>query len=123
MAGSKQYYVLTQTAEHDFRQARIWSRKRWGAELTRAYFQDLHEGAQYVAQNWRALPSKTYITGETELGIYAVREHYVVFVPVPAKDMVIIVALIRQTRDVPAILKSNSFSIKRALQRINANLM
>lgn len=120
MAKRPRLYILTQTAEADFREARIWSKKRWGAELTRAYFRDLHDGAEYVARNWRTLPSKDYLTGDKRLGIYAVREHYMVFVP--AQDKIIIVALIRQTRDVPSILKANSFAIERTLQRTNANL-
>jgi plasmid stabilization system protein ParE len=122
MVEPKRRYILTQTAEDDFRQARLWSKRRWGAELTRAYFQDLHEGAQYLAQNWQSLPSKNNLTNESDLGIYAVREHYMVFLPVPAKTMIIIIALIRQTRDVPTILKTNSFAIQRALQSVSGKL-
>lgn len=38
-------YVLTTRAAADLAEARIWSRARWGKELTNRYFEDLHEGA------------------------------------------------------------------------------
>lgn len=41
-------YVLTVRAAADLSEARIWSRARWGKELTNRYFVDLHEGAQYM---------------------------------------------------------------------------
>lgn len=44
-------YVLTARAVADLREARAWSRARWGKELTNRYFEDLHEGAQYIAEN------------------------------------------------------------------------
>jgi plasmid stabilization system protein ParE len=44
-------YVLTARAAADLREARAWSRARWGKELTSRYFDDLHEGAQFIAEN------------------------------------------------------------------------
>jgi plasmid stabilization system protein ParE len=44
-------YVLTARAAADLIEARAWSRARWGKELTNRYFEDLHEGAQYIAEN------------------------------------------------------------------------
>ena len=52
-----------------------------------------------------------------ELGIHPVREHYLVYVPI-SKNSIAIVALIRQTRDVPAILKAHGFKIQRQLKEI-----
>ncbi|MGS2724419.1 hypothetical protein ACVBEJ_11815 [Porticoccus sp. GXU_MW_L64] len=52
-----------------------------------------------------------------ELNLYPVREHYLVYVPVDGKGIVI-VALIRQARDVPAILNANGFLIRRQLREI-----
>jgi hypothetical protein len=40
-----------------------------------------------------------------------------VYVPI-SKNSVVIVALIRQTRDVPAILKANGFMIQRQLKEV-----
>lgn len=102
---------------HDFRQARTWSNKRWGKALTKQYFIDLHKGAEYIAQTNQSFPSRTDLSGELEIGVYPVREHYMVYVPVK-KDFVVIAALIRQTRDVPAILKANHYQIKRELKEI-----
>jgi hypothetical protein len=47
-----------------------------------------------------------------------VREHYLVYLPSSETDQLIIVALIRQTRDVPSILRANNFLIKRQLKRL-----
>lgn len=111
-------YILTETAENDFRNARNWSRQRWGKDLTKQYFQDLHESALYIAKNWRSLPTREDLTGASGLGVHAAREHYLVYLPSSDTDQLIIVALIRQTRDVPSILRANNFLIKRQLKRL-----
>ena len=120
MAGSskkivkRRHYILTATAARDFREAKRWSLSRWGKELTEQYFADLHESAESIAQS----QSMTLQIADTsELGIYPVREHYLVYVPI-GKNNIVIVALIRQTRDVPAILKANGFQIQRQLKAI-----
>ena len=117
MPRKKRRYLLTATAERDFRQARQWSLARWGEDLTRQYFTDLHEGAEQIAGNYRAFPEKGYLAGTDGLGIHAVREHYIVYVPVAGKRIVI-VALIRQTRDVPAIIQANGYAFRRQLKEI-----
>lgn len=114
MPGKRRHYILTATAERDFREARRWSLSRWGKELTRQYFADLHNSAEDLA---RGHSSRPQISDTSELGVYPVREHYLVYVPV-SKNCVVIVALIRQTRDVPAILKANGFKIQRQLKGI-----
>ncbi len=114
MPGKRRYYLLTATAEQDFREARRWSISRWGKELTREYFTALHESAEGIAQNHSAM---LQLTGASELGVHPVREHYLIYVPT-SKNSIVIVALIRQTRDVPAILKANGFKIQRQLKEI-----
>jgi len=113
----KIHYILTLTAEQDFRQAKAWSLSRWGKKLTHKYFKDLHNGAEYVAAYQSSLQNKDYITGDTGLNVYAVREHYIVYVSTSPTE-IIIVALIRQIRDVPTILKANHFVFKRELKEI-----
>jgi plasmid stabilization system protein ParE len=108
------HYILTASAERDFREARRWSLSRWGKELTEQYFSDLHESAQGIAQNHLPIHQGSKAS---ELGIYPVREHYLVYVPI-SKNSIVIVALIRQTRDVPEILKTNGFKIRRQLKEI-----
>jgi plasmid stabilization system protein ParE len=108
---------LTLTADNDFREARQWSLSRWGTKLTEGYFADLHSGAEFIAKNHRSLARKDGLAGATGLGVYAVREHYVVYVPI-ADQQIAIVALIRQTRDVPAILETNRFIIRREVHEI-----
>lgn len=91
---------------------------RWGKELTEQYFADLHESAEGIAQS-HSMTLQIADTGA--LGIHPVREHYLVYVPIGKKN-VVIVALIRQTRDVPAILKANGFQIQRQLKEIYERL-
>ena len=117
MARKRRHYLLTATAERDFREARQWSLSRWGKELTRKYFVDLHESAEDIAQNLQRYASMEYRVGSSELKVYPVREHYLVYLPISGKKIVII-ALVRQTRDVPAILKVNSYRIQRQLKEI-----
>lgn len=60
-------YVLTARAAADLREARVWSRARWGKDLTSRYFDDLHEGAQFIAENQTALRGRQELSGGTSL--------------------------------------------------------
>lgn len=117
MAGKQRNYILTETAEGDFREARQWSLSRWGEEPTRKYFSDLHACAESLSRNPPRSNSMEQVLAAAELKICPVQEHYLVYVPIDS-DRIAIVALIRQTRDVPAILNANSFMIQRQLQEI-----
>ena len=117
MAWKRRHYILTETAERDFREARQWSLSRWGKELTKQYFTGLHESAESIAPIHDRFTSTEHVSDATELSIYPVREHYLVYVPI-SRNRIVIVALIRQTRDVPAILNANSFMIQRQLKEI-----
>ncbi len=121
MARMRRNYVLTETAERDFRAARNWSLSRWGRERTQQYFKDPHECAERIAQNPEQFSSIGHATGIANLAVYPVREHYLVYIPISGKRIVI-VALIRQTRDVPAILNANGFVIRRQLEDIAKKL-
>lgn len=117
MPKRKRHYILTATAEQDFQEASQWSRSRWGTEQTRQYFADLHEGAEWIARNHQSLPERVELTGTSGLGVHPVREHYILYVPI-GKHQIVIVALIRQTRDVPAILAANGYLFRRQLKEI-----
>lgn len=114
-------YVLTARAAADLREARAWSRARWGKELTRRYFDDLHKGAQFVAGNQSALRRRQELAGGTALLIYPVREHYLVYEPI-GERFIAIVAVIRQGRDIPAILQKWAAPIRRELTEIRARI-
>lgn len=114
MSNRRKSYILTETAAGDFREARRWSVARWGKKRTKSYFQQLHDGANYIATHQPAIAARDDLLGNTDLGVYPVGEHYLVYVPVN-DTQIVIVALIRQTRDVPAILKANNFQIRRQL--------
>jgi len=114
-----QNYVLTSTAANDFRNARRWSLSRREKALTGQYFIDLHEGAEQIAKSGLSLPESDSLTGINDLGIYAIREHYMIYVPAEEKK-IIVVALIRQSRDVPTILQANGYIIRRELKEILA---
>ena len=117
----KKSYTLTETAEWDFREARQWSRARWGEKQTKAYFFDLHNSAEYIAHHQASIAERASLVANTGLGLYPVKEHYLVYTPVNDSH-IIIVALIRQVRDVPAILLANQFRIKREVKALQASL-
>jgi plasmid stabilization system protein ParE len=117
----RKFYLLTARAAADLREARTWSRARWGKELTNRYFEDLHEGAEYIAKNHASLRSRHDLAGGTALLIYPIREHYLVYEPL-APQLVAIVAVIRQSRDVPAILQKWAAPIRRELVEIRGRI-
>jgi plasmid stabilization system protein ParE len=108
---------LTARAAADLREARVWSRARWGKELTNRYFEDLHEGARYIAENHVSFRDRQELAGGAALLLYPVREHYIVYEPLgPA--FIAIVAVVRQGRDIPAILQKWAAPIRRELIEI-----
>jgi len=113
----KKHYLLTRRAELDLHEARVWSLARWGRKLTREYFSDLHKAAEHIASHHQALNSREDLTGDTGLSIHPVREHYLVYLPVGDQNIVI-VAVIRQSRDVPQILGRAEFMIRREVSEI-----
>lgn len=118
---SRRRYFLTARAASDLREARAWSRARWGKELTNQYFDDLHKGAQFIAENQAALRERHDLAGGTTLLLYPVREHYIVYEPLDERHIVI-VAVIRQGRDIPSILRKWAAPIRRELTDIRARL-
>lgn len=114
-------YILTARAATDLREARAWSRAQWGKELTNRYFEDLHDGAQYIAENHASLRDRHELAGGTALLLYPVREHYIVYEPL-APRRIAIVAVIRQGRDIPAILQKWAAPIRRELIDIRGKI-
>ena len=114
-------YVLTARAAADLNEARVWSRDRWGKELTNSYFEDLHEGAQYIAENHASFRGRHELAGGTALLLYPVREHYIVYEPLAAR-FIAIVAVVRQGRDIPAILQKWAAPIRREMIEIRGKI-
>lgn len=114
-------YVLTVRAAADLSEARVWSRARWGKELTNRYFVDLHEGAQYIAENYPSFRDRQELAGGTALLLYPVREHYIAYEPLGPR-FIVIVAVIRQGRDIPAILQKWAAPIRRELIEIRGKI-
>lgn len=113
----KRKYVLTPTARAQLREAKTWSLARWGPEQTAKYFQDLHDAAERLATNHRASRSRDELADDTGLLLHPVREHYFVYEPL-APDRIVIVAVIRQGRDIPAILNKGRHIISRELRAL-----
>lgn len=114
---AKRKYLLTETAVRNFIEAKHWSKKRWGTKLTTAYFKAIENCANDLADRGFTLTTSEEMTSSKELLVWPVKEHYLVYLPV-RKGLIIIVALIRQSRDVPSIVASNSFSIQRNVRDI-----
>jgi len=120
MSGKK-HYILTRLAESDLYDAKTWSLSRWGSKLTQTYFSDLHEAAEYIALHHHTLKNREDLTGHTGLSIHPVREHYLVYLPIN-DQCIIIVAVIRQSRDVPQILGKAEFMIRREVMEIKRRI-
>jgi plasmid stabilization system protein ParE len=118
---ARKRYVLTLRAANDLREARAWSRARWGKSLTRRYFEDLHEGAQYAAENCHRRRARNELVGDTPVHVYPIREHYLVYEPLNS-DVIAVVAVIRQGRDIPAILRKWAGSIGRELADVRSRI-
>ena len=114
-------YILTPTARQHLREAKVWSLTRWGEKLTKNYFNDLEKAAIFVANNHANLRKHSDISKNLELGLYPVREHYLVFLPL-SRDKVVIVDVIRQGRDIPALLGKYGMLIQREIEQIQKSL-
>lgn len=113
-------YLLTPSASRHLREARAWSMARWGDKLTRIYFSDLHDAANDLARNYARYRSRGELSGGTGLRLYLVREHFIVFEPL-GEDKIIIVAVLRQSRDIPAVLRKYKHVIMRELSVLREN--
>lgn len=113
----KPKYVLTPTARTQLREAKAWSLARWRPEQTAQYFQDLHAAAERLAASFRTHRSRDELAGGTGLLLHPVREHYFVYEPLDA-HRIVIVAVIRRGRDIPAILSKGKHAIARELQNL-----
>ncbi|MEQ1705541.1 MAG: type II toxin-antitoxin system RelE/ParE family toxin [Rickettsiales bacterium] len=114
-------YILTTTARKHLREAKIWSRTRWGKELTTQYFHDLEKAALYLASHHHQSAKRQELSGENGLNAYPVREHYIIYVPV-SNQKIVIVAFIRQTRDIPTLLRKYAYLFKKELGEIRRNI-
>ncbi len=112
----KKRYVLTPTARAHLREAKAWSRARWGVELTKSYFEDLEKAAQYLAGHHKQLCQNP----QHELGVYPVREHYIIYTPLD-EDTIALLAVIRQGRDIPSLLQRHASLFARELREIKGN--
>jgi plasmid stabilization system protein ParE len=121
---SKRKYLLTETAEQDFVEAKNWSMNRWGRKRTISYFTDIEKCANNLADRHLCrigLSASDSMTSDDELLVWPVNEHYLVYLPV-RKGLIVIVSLIRQTRDVPSILAAHSFTIARQVNALKKTI-
>lgn len=119
MSGHK--YVLTPGAADDIRDIADWSLERWGKERTLQYLTDLHEGLEYLCENFKAVEknrTREDLSGGTGLLLHPVGKHYIVYVPIDEKSIAV-AAVIRQGRDIPSILQKDGYSIRRELEEIS----
>jgi plasmid stabilization system protein ParE len=116
----KNRYVLTPGAVDDIREIGDWSLERWGRGQTVQYLTELHQGLEYVAENFKTIESKKNhdeLSGNSGLLLYPINKHYVVFTPV-GNNVIAVAAVIRQGRDIPSILQKGGFEIRRELHEI-----
>ncbi len=112
---SKALYYLTPTARRHLREAKAWSIARWGTQLTEEYFHALDTAANDLAKNWKTYRSREELSGGTGLLLCPVREHYLIYEPINGHQIVI-VAVLRQSMDIPSILNKGKHVIVRELE-------
>lgn len=117
----KASYLLTPTAREHLREAKAWSQGCWGKKLTKEYFHELEKAAIFIAENHANLTKNRQVFSSQSLGIYPVREHYIVFITL-SKNKIAIVDFIRQGRDIPSILSKYGLIIQRELDNIRKNI-
>lgn len=106
-------YFLSSIAATHLREHKRWSIARFGRETTKKYFEDLDKAFQYIADHYTSLPSRKELTGDSGLGIHPVREHFVIFLPL--RDGVHIVDVLRQTQDIPNIIRQSAAIFEREI--------
>lgn len=77
--------------------------------------------AQYIAENHASFRDRQELAGGTALLLYPVREHYIVYEPLGPR-FIAIVAIIRQGRDIPAILQKWAAPVRRELIEIRSKI-
>lgn len=117
----KRVYYLTPTARRHLREAKAWSMARWGEKLTAEYFGALHEAAEDLAKNYKTYRPREELAGGTGLLLHPVREHYMIYEPL-AKNQIIIIAVLRQGRDIPTILSKGKHAFARELSALRKKL-
>lgn len=121
MGRATKTYFLTPMARRHLREAKAWSLARWGPEQTREYFNALHEAARDLARHPTSHHSRDELDGGTGLRLYPFREHFLVYEPV-GQNRIVIVAVIRQTRDIPEILSRGSYVLRRELNELRKGM-
>lgn len=114
-------YLLTPTARRHLREAKAWSRRRWGEKATRAYFSGLDAAARRLAADRNAYRPREELSGGTGLRLHPVREHYLVYEPL-RQGQIVIVAVLRHDRDIPEILRKGCHAIRRELDALRSEL-
>lgn len=113
-------YRLTTGAAQDIREIADWSLERWGRDRTVRYLTEMHERLLFLAANFKMFESNTThgdLSGGSGLHLYPVNKHYVVFLPL-GEQSIAVAAVIRQGRDIPAILQKDGFAFRRDVQDI-----
>lgn len=95
--------------------------RRWGEELTVEYFSALDEAAKKLANNTKTFRTREELTGGTGLQLFPFREHFLVYEPLNERQ-IMIVAVLRQSQDIPRILSKGSFVIVKELESLRAQL-
>jgi hypothetical protein len=96
--------------------------RRWGKELTNRYFEDLHDGAQHIAENHDFFCGIGMISPEVVRYVFILSASTTSFYEPLAERFIAIVAVIRQGRDVPAILQKWAAPIRRELVEIRGKI-
>jgi len=114
-------YTLTEGARIDSDEIYAKSIKDFGIEQTKKYMAEFDKAAGFVAENHKRVPNRSHLTGETGLSLYPVNNHYLAYYPI-ADDHIVIVAVIKQVRDLPSRLNQHAERIAQQLSQAMDNI-
>ena len=114
-------YTLTKGAEADLDEIYRRSLERFGRDQTNTFMTALKKAAEFAADNHGKVPPRSQLTGESGLSLYPVHNHFIAYRPV-ADHHIVIIALLRQSRDIPAFVLAEAKRFRKDFAEIERKI-
>jgi plasmid stabilization system protein ParE len=114
-------YTLTKGAEADLEEIYRHSLEMFGLEQTNKFMAELKKAAEFAADNHGKVSTRAHLTGESGLSLYPVNNHFIAYRPV-AENHIVIIALFRQSRDIPSFIRAESEKFKKDFLEIERKI-
>lgn len=104
-------YTLTKGAEADLDDIYRKSVELFGHAQTNKFLIELERAAEFAADNIGKIQTRAHLTGDSGLSLYPVNNHFIAYRPV-ADNHIVIIALFRQSRDIPSFVMAEAEKFK-----------